>query len=157
MPLAARFASNIYKEADTTDHFSAISRKGWEASPLFLSFSWTRYRNIFFYIELSIFFWVWDGAFRIYILLLLRLWYLICNLENFIRINFQYVSRELAPVSLCIKLSYTCAVTHTRLPSSLKWGAGMTWLDDKSNVGSFGAISGGEKCTTASNSCVRPD
>lgn len=26
MPLTARFASNVYKEADTTDHFSAISK-----------------------------------------------------------------------------------------------------------------------------------
>lgn len=66
MPLTARFASNVYKEADTTDHFSAISKSQGKVgeeevaiAPLFLPFSFFLFgvdRNIFFYIELSILF-----------------------------------------------------------------------------------------------------
>lgn len=66
MPLTARFASNVYKETDTTDHFSAISKSQGKVGEeevaiarLFLLFSFFLFgvdRNIFFYIELSILF-----------------------------------------------------------------------------------------------------
>lgn len=58
MPLTARFASNVYKEADTTDHFSAISKSQGKVGEeevaiarLFLPFSFFLFgvdRNIFF-------------------------------------------------------------------------------------------------------------
>lgn len=58
MPLTARFASNVYKEADTTDHFSAISKSQGKVGKeevaiarLFLPFSFFLFgvdRNIFF-------------------------------------------------------------------------------------------------------------